>query len=108
MNPLLVIIIVLGVINGVYYGLKVSTEIFLYAGLMLFAVIVIRSVIRSYKDYRSMPTVEEYKNKYAIKGGGLACSHCGSRSIRNWGRLNANDSERVFICNHCGSHLYRN
>lgn len=110
MNPLFVIIIVLGIINGIYYGQKYPMEALVIVGVVLMIVFSIRSTIRANKNYRSLPTVGEYKSKHAsqIKGGGLVCSYCGSRSIRNWGRSSANDSERIFICNHCDSRLYRN
>ena len=110
MNPLLVIIILLGIINGIYYGQKYPMEALVIVGVVLMIVFSIRSTIRSNKNYRSLPTVGEYKSKHAsqIKGGGLVCSYCGSRSIRNWGRSSANDAERIFICNHCDSRLYRN
>lgn len=110
MNPLLVIIIIIGIINGIYYGQQYLMEALIIVGVALIAVFSIRNTIRSNKNYRSLPTVSEYKAKYAsqIKGGGLVCTYCGSRSIRNWGRSSVNDSERIFICNHCDSHLYRN
>lgn len=110
MNPLLVIILIIGIINGIYYGQKYPMEAFVIVGATLFTVFSIRSTIRSNKSYRSLPTVREYKTKHGsqIKGGGMVCTYCGSRSIRNWGRSSANDSERIFICNHCGETLYRN
>lgn len=62
------------------------------------------------KQYRTLPTYNEYasSNYNHSGGGGQSCRNCGSRSIRNWGRLYADDNERIFICNHCGTHLYRN
>ena len=110
MNPLLVIIVLLGIINGIYYGQKYPIEAVGIVAVVLITIVSIRNTIRSNRNYRSLPSVSEYKAKYGsqIKGGGLVCSHCGSRSIRNWGRASANDSERIFICNHCGTTLYRN
>lgn len=110
MNPLLVIIILLGIINGIYYGQKYPIEALVIVVVVLMIAFSIRSTIRSNKNYRSLPTVGEYKSKHGSKnqGGGLVCSYCGSRSIRNWGRSSANDADRIFICNHCDSRLYRN
>lgn len=65
---------------------------------------------RANRRYQQIPTSDTYSssNPHHPKSGGQSCRHCGSRSIRNWGRTSANDSERVFICNHCGKELYRN
>ena len=110
MNPLLVIIILLGIINGIYYGQKYPMEVLGIVGVALVTIVSIRNTVRSNKIYRSLPSVSEYKAKHTskLKGEGLMCANCGSKSIRNWGRSSAYDTERVFICNHCNSSLYRN
>lgn len=105
MKLLLAISIVLGLINGIYYPGNWQITV-----VGLFIVFAIESMVQSNKKFRSMPTVNQYKAKTGshINGGGMECKHCGSRSIRNWGRYSANDDERIFICNHCGKSLYRN
>lgn len=135
MNPLLFLITLIALINGGYYGLKFihesswtsilhsihlwyeslwKDEFILWVILIAFFVIVVPKVIistiRDNRWYKSIPTFSEYANKHlqGKNGNGFQCSKCGSRSIRNWGRSSANDSERLFICNHCDSRLYRN
>lgn len=84
------------------------SEIMTVFGIAVTAGVIMIALIRVDKDYLAMPTVNQYKSKHSNQGGGLSCRHCGSRSIRNWGRSRANDLDRIFICNHCGAHLYRN
>lgn len=135
MNPLLILITLVALINGGYYGWKFFQEnswnsllqniALWYDGLwkdasvlwfllIVFLVVVVPKVIistiRDNRWYKSLPTSSEYSNKYLKdnKGSGFQCRKCGSKSIRNWGRAGAQDAERIFICNHCGSHLYRN
>ena len=61
------------------------------------------------KGYRSWPTVDQYleKNPELGQGQGIACSKCGSKSIRNWGVANGDDKRRLHSCNTCGTELYR-
>lgn len=135
MNPLLVLIALIALINGSYYGWKFFQEhswhsifqniplwnealwndapVLWILSIIFFIVVVpkvIISIIRDNRWYKSLPSSSEYADKYLKdkKGNGFQCSKCGSKSIRNWGRAGAQDSERIFICNHCGSHLYRN
>jgi predicted RNA-binding Zn-ribbon protein involved in translation (DUF1610 family) len=135
MNQLLFLITLSAVINGIYYGWQYYQEAnwvlilhntqgwisnfwnndvnTLHIMYVLIAVMIPYGIIstrRSNRWYKSLPTSSEYSNKYLKdkKGSGFQCRQCGSKSIRNWGRAGAQDSERIFICNHCGSHLYRN
>lgn len=87
-----------------------SDEYYLWVLLAIFAIYVINTILQENKAYKKYPTSSEYAEKYLKekKGNGFQCRKCGSRSIRNWGRAGANDSERLFICNHCGTTLYRN
>ena len=53
-----------------------------------------------YKDY-----VEKHPN--TLTRSGVKCMHCGSQSIKSWGKNNAGDKNRIHICNKCGEKLYR-
>ena len=135
MNPLLFLIVIVVLINGGYYGWKFFQEnswnlllqnisvwyeglwkdasVLWFLLIVFFVIMVPKAIISTIRDnrwYKSIPTSSEYANKHlqGKKGNGFQCSKCGSRSIRNWGRGGANDSERLFICNHCGTTLYRN
>lgn len=132
MNPLLFLIILVALINAGYYGCQhaqsinfssirnwidfmLANESILFLSLFVsFTIIMVLlsivSTMRNNKWYKSLPNASEYASRYLKdnKKDGFRCSACGSRSIRNWGRTDANDSERIFICNHCGKHLYRN
>lgn len=58
--------------------------------------------------YNAILTFDEYRKMHPDCKSGIKCHNCGSKSIKNWGRQHANDSERLFICNHCNTTLYRN
>jgi hypothetical protein len=70
-------------------------------------IIVVKLGLR--RTWKALPTREEYLERHpgCRTGHGIACVHCRSSSIRNWGLYRANSSERVFICHHCGDKLYR-
>ncbi len=53
-------------------------------------------------------TLDDYLKKFpdANTGRGIACGHCGSRSLRNMGWQNATDTKRLVSCNSCSSNLY--
>lgn len=55
------------------------------------------------------PDVELYISKTVPAGrkSGIACRHCGSRSIRQLGWDDRHDTRRLHICNQCNNSLYR-
>lgn len=59
--------------------------------------------------WRSLPPLDTYlrAHPHCRTGDGIKCAFCGSKSIRNWGVLAANDPRRSFACNSCGTKLYR-
>lgn len=60
--------------------------------------------------WSDLPTLRAYLDKFPScqTDHGIACRHCRSRSLRNWGWQSKQDSRRLFLCNHCGQILYRN
>lgn len=42
------------------------------------------------------------KHPHCRTKNGIACAHCGSRSIRIW----IVGAQQRHLCNHCGAHLY--
>lgn len=83
-------------------------EIFLIAiGITVLAVIYKRLTQAS--EFELMCTLQGYlkANPECQTDRGIKCRYCNSNSIKNWGRIRADDTDRVFICNHCGESLYR-
>lgn len=66
-------------------------------------------VVAPARRWSKAPTIDEYsrQNPEAKTPHGMACASCGSRSIRNWGIIDAKSRKRLHICNHCGKTLYR-
>ena len=81
----------------------------LLVGLGILLIYRVYSIFRN-DHYSDMPTFDEYVKAlpHCLTSNGVKCRTCGSKSIRNWGRESANDSQRLFICNHCNTTLYRN
>lgn len=54
-------------------------------------------------------SVHEYReeNPDLCTGNGIACKHCGSRSIRAIGIASIEDLRKHHHCNSCGEVLYR-
>jgi hypothetical protein len=68
-----------------------------------------KHIIGPSRRWSAALTIEEYakQNPEAKTQGGMSCVFCGSRSIRNWGIIDAKSPKRLHICNHCGKTLYR-
>lgn len=65
--------------------------------------------IRSYKRWKSWPTLEEYWTEYprCKTNRGTICYKCNSNYIRHHGWNQGADQKRIHICNQCGTYLYR-
>ncbi len=78
----------------------------------VFILIIVSNIvvaILSSRKYKKIPDLNLYltENKDCETNQGIKCKHCNSRSIRNFGLRNANDTDRLHICNSCGKTLYR-
>ena len=82
----------------------------LFASLVVLVIVIIPWNFKLERDawYRR-PTLRQYLEQFphCRSARGIECVHCGSSSIRNWGRYNAASAQRTFLCNHCGTRLYR-
>lgn len=73
-------------------------------------VIAIANIMFRLLRFYSLPSLKTYiRNHPDCKTqSGIACCHCGSKSIRLWGLTSPESILKIFLCNHCGSRLYRN
>ncbi len=87
---------------GEFVGIMIVffVAFFLFAG----------AIVKHNKNWNAKhpDTLEDYLKKFpdANTGQGIACGHCGSRSLRNMGWQNATDTKRLVSCNSCSSNLY--
>ena len=64
--------------------------------------------IRSKRNYRSWPTVDEYLQRNAGEmRNGIKCIHCGAKNIWQRGWSSAEDNRRIHYCKICNTTLYR-
>jgi hypothetical protein len=90
-------------------GGSVATRI-IYCGLIMgFIWFAVGRWRQGNAEWQEIDSLAEYliKNPECKTGQGIQCCHCGSRSIKNWGRMSSDDMDRKHICNSCGETLYR-